>query len=69
MIVDTNLLADLIKILEVGDFKAKKEATWAITNLTSGGSAEQIFKLVELGGVKPLSGMLGCNDVKIIQVT
>jgi len=67
-IIDNNLLADLIKVLEVGDFKAKKEATWAITNLTSGGSAFQIFKLVELGGIKPLTGMLSCNDVKIIQV-
>jgi len=68
MIIDTSLLADLIKILEVGDFKAKKEATWAITNLTSGGAAGQVFKLVELGGLKPLCNMLGCNDVKIIQV-
>ena len=66
--IDTSLLADLIKILEVGDFKAKKEATWAITNLTSGGAAGQVFKLVELGGLKPFCNMLGCNDVKIIQV-
>ena len=68
MIIDTDLLGDLIKILEVGDFKAKKEATWAITNLTSGGGAAQVFKLVELGGLKPLCNMLSCNDVKIIQV-
>ena len=68
MIVDSNLLADLIKVLEIGDFKAKKEATWAITNLTSGGSAAQVFKLVELGGLKPLTQMLTCNDIKIIQV-
>jgi len=68
MIVDSGLLTDLIRVLEIGDFKAKKEATWAITNLTSGGSAEQIFKLVELGGMKPMCQMLSCDDGKIIQV-
>lgn len=68
MIIDGSLLSDLIRVLEIGDFKGKKEATWAITNLTSGGSPQQIFRLVELGGVKPLAEMLNCNDVKIIQV-
>ena len=68
MILDGSLLSDLIRVLEIGDFKGKKEATWAITNLTSGGNPQQIFRLVELGGVKPLAEMLTCNDVKIIQV-
>ena len=54
--------------MENGDFKGKKEATWAVTNLTSGGSAMQVFKLVELGGLKPLCAMLGCADGKIVQV-
>ena len=68
MIIDSGLLIDLIRVLEIGDFKAKKEATWAITNLTSGGAAEQVFKLVELGGIRPMCNMLSCDDVKIIQV-
>ena len=66
--IDTSLLADLIKILEVGDFRAKFSATLAITNLISGGDAGQVFKLVELGGLKPFCNMLGCNDVLIIRV-
>ncbi len=57
-----------IRIQENGDFKGKKEATWAVTNLTSGGSALQVFKLVELGGLKPLCAMLQCADGKIVQV-
>lgn len=68
MIIDHGLLGDLIGVLQNGDFKAKKEATWAITNLTSGGSASQIFTLVDLGGVKPLCSMLSCGDQKIVQV-
>ena len=56
------------RVQENGDFKGKKEATWAVTNLTSGGSAMQVFKLVELGGLKPLCAMLQCADGKIVQV-
>ncbi|CAG5097904.1 Oidioi.mRNA.OKI2018_I69.XSR.g15284.t1.cds [Oikopleura dioica] len=67
-IISAGLLEELIRVLENGDFKGKKEATWAVTNLTSGGSAMQVFKLVELGGLKPLCAMLGCADGKIVQV-
>lgn len=67
-VINAGLLEELIRVLETGDFKGKKEATWALTNLTSGGSPMQVFKLVELGGLKPLCGMLTCGDGKIVQV-
>lgn len=35
----------LVEILSKAEFKTRKEAAWAITNATSGGTAEQI-KLV-----------------------
>lgn len=42
MVMDANLLPPLISILQVAEFRTRKEAAWAITNATSGGSAEQI---------------------------
>lgn len=42
MVMDADLLPPLITILQVAEFRTRKEAAWAITNATSGGSAEQI---------------------------
>lgn len=42
MVIDADLLPPLINILQVAEFRTRKEAAWAITNATSGGSAEQI---------------------------
>ena len=38
----------LIDILGKAEFKTRKEASWAITNATSGGSPEQIQFLVNV---------------------
>ena len=67
-VIDHGLLGDLINILQHGDFKSKKEATWAVTNLTSGGKPEQVASLIELGVLEPLVQMLNCGDAKIVQV-
>ena len=40
--IDANIFPVLIDILGKADFKTRKEAAWAITNATSGGSPEQI---------------------------
>lgn len=41
-VIDANIFLVLIDILGKADFKTRKEAAWAITNATSGGSPEQI---------------------------
>ena len=43
--IDAGCLQPLIDILVKGDFKAQKEAAWAVTNLTSGGTVQQIVHL------------------------
>ena len=41
-VIDANIFPVLIDILGKAEFKTRKEAAWAITNATSGGTPEQI---------------------------
>lgn len=43
---DANLIAPLVKLLSAAEYDIKKEAAWAISNATSGGTADQIRQLV-----------------------
>ena len=45
--IDCGLIPPLVQLLATADFEIKKEAAWAISNATSGGTAEQIHSLVE----------------------
>lgn len=58
----------MIEILQKAEFRTRKEAAWAITNATSGGTPEQIRYLVALGCTKPLCDLLTVMDSKIVQV-
>lgn len=41
-VVEANIIAPLVNLLQNAEFDIKKEAAWAISNATSGGSQEQI---------------------------
>ncbi len=41
-VIDANVFSVLIEILQKAEFRTRKEAAWAITNATSGGTPEQI---------------------------
>jgi importin subunit alpha-2 len=58
----------LIDILVKGDFKAQKEAAWAVTNLTSGGTVQQIVYLCGEGVLKPFCDLLAAKDDKTVGV-
>jgi importin subunit alpha-6/7 len=50
------------------EFDIKKEAAWALSNATSGGTHDQIKYLVQIGCIKPLCELLVCSDVRIVTV-
>lgn len=41
-VIDANIIGPLVNLLQNAEFEIKKEAAWAISNATSGGSHEQI---------------------------
>ena len=59
---------NLIYLILQGDFKSQKEAVWVITNLTSGGTMEQVAYCVQCGIIKPLCDMLTVKEAKVINI-
>ena len=45
-VVNHGLVPFLVGIFSKADFKTQKEAVWAVTNYTRGGTVEQIIHLV-----------------------
>ena len=59
----------LVEVLKGSDFKAQREAVWAITNITSGGSTEQIIELIEKYPViQPFCDLLASKDTRTLTV-
>merc|ERR1711893_102223 len=67
-VIEASIVEPLIEVLIGGDFKAQKEAAWAVTNLTSGGTVEQIIILCQHGVMKPFCDLLGARDDKTVSV-
>lgn len=67
-VIDANIIPQLVQLLSTSEFDIKKEAAWAISNATSGGSPEQIRYLVEQGCIKPLCDLLTASDARIVTV-
>lgn len=51
-----------------GDYKTQKEAVWAVTNFTSGGTIQQVVYLVQANVIEPLLGLLSSKDSKTVLV-
>ena len=67
-VIDANLIQPLIMVLETGEYKAQKEAVWAVSNITVGGTSEQVGFLVRSGVISPLCRLLAVKDSQIVQV-
>jgi len=67
-VIEANIIPPLIQVMRAGDFKSQKEATWAITNLTSGGNVQQIAFIVQCGVLKPFCDLLESKDWKCVSI-
>lgn len=41
-VIEANIMGPLVQLLQNAEFDVKKEAAWAISNATSGGTHDQI---------------------------
>jgi importin subunit alpha-6/7 len=41
-VINAGIIGPLLQLLQTAEFDIKKEAAWAVSNATSGGSPEQI---------------------------
>ncbi|KAH9625544.1 hypothetical protein KSS87_020340 [Heliosperma pusillum] len=67
-VISAGIIGPIVKLMQDGEFEIKKEAAWAISNATSGGSHDQIKFLVNQGCIKPLCDLLACPDPRIVTV-
>merc|ERR1711942_322645 len=58
----------LFSLCRTAEFKAQKEAVWAMTNLTSGGTIEQVATIANQGVVPILCDLLTVRDSKVTLV-
>jgi importin subunit alpha-6/7 len=57
-VIDANIVQVLVQLMTAAEHEVRKEAVWAISNATSGGSPDQIDFLVRCGAVAALAEML-----------
>lgn len=68
-VIDAGIFHQLRHVLEKGDFKAQKEAAWAVTNTTTSGTHEQVVDLIEKYKIlKPFIDLLDAKDPRTIKV-
>jgi importin subunit alpha-1 len=67
-VIDCSIVQPLIQLLSSAEWDIRKEAAWAISNATSGGSPDQLRYLLSQNCIPPLCELLVCADVRIIVV-
>jgi len=67
-VIEANLIQPLVLILRTAEFDIQKEAAWAISNATSGGTDDQLRYLVGQGVIAPMCELFKCPDPKIVLV-
>ena len=65
-IMNGEFLSRLIALCSEGEFEIRKEAAWAVTNAISGGTSEQIIRMVQAGCLKVIVEFLSNKDTKLL---
>ncbi|KAK5786535.1 hypothetical protein PVK06_041172 [Gossypium arboreum] len=68
VVIEANIIASLVYLLQNAKFDIKKEVAWAISNATFGGTQDQIRFLVIQGCIKPLCELINCPNPKVVTV-
>uniref|UniRef100_A0A8C5DHJ3 Importin subunit alpha n=1 Tax=Gouania willdenowi TaxID=441366 RepID=A0A8C5DHJ3_GOUWI len=63
-LITCGLLPPLVDLLK----NCQREAVWAVTNLTSGGTVEQVVHLVQSGALEAIINLLQVKDPKVVLV-
>ncbi|TYI03113.1 hypothetical protein ES332_A11G314000v1 [Gossypium tomentosum] len=66
-VIEANIIAPLVHLLQNAEFDIKKQAAWAISIATDG-THDQIRFLVSQGCIKPLCDFLNCPDPEVVSV-
>jgi len=65
-VINAGVFSKLIELLTVSEFDIQKEAAWAVSNATSGGTPEQILFIVQQGAIPPLCDLLQVRSTACI---
>ncbi len=68
MVIEANLIPPLVQQTKSAELVVVKEAAWALSNATSGGTPTQIKFLVSQGCIRPICDLLTASDAKIVKV-
>mmetsp|Transcript_3142 Transcript_3142/g.7211 ORF Transcript_3142/g.7211 Transcript_3142/m.7211 type:complete len:567 (+) Transcript_3142:89-1789(+) len=64
----TDVMSAVISALSGDQWDVRKEAAWVLSNICTGGTTKHIEKLVEMGAIDALCGVMGVQDTKIVTV-
>jgi hypothetical protein len=67
-LIDANVIPTVINLLENDEYELKKEAGFVVSNMTSGGTKEQIMFLADNGAIPALMNLLNVCDARVIVV-
>jgi hypothetical protein len=65
MVINAEIIPKLIYILSSAEFEIQKEAAWAISNIISEGTSEQVAYVVSQGALPPIFKLLHCLDDQV----
>ena len=64
--IDSGIFPQLMMMLDTDSFDIKKEACWAVSNATSGGSPAQLRAVAAAGCVPALVALLASADARVV---